>query len=266
MMGLIGEELRRFRSDGFLFPVRAYGLDQVEHYFSSFERYRSRVGGSLTGGWQFKPHLFLTWMDELIRLPSVLDVVESLIGPDILCWSSGFFVKPPRSQRHVGWHQDVKYWGFDRPDLVVTAWIALTDVTADSGPVEYIPKSHLLPVLPHVKTKDEGNTLYYRQKISSRVDERSAVQATMSAGEASVHHSKVVHRSKVNTSGRPRVGLAVRYVSSTVRGPAGESAMLVRGEPGAGFELEPRPTSDFDRASVELQRRVLARQSMNRPR
>lgn len=265
-MALTDDDLRRFRADGFLFPVRAVPSDRVEHYSLRYEEYRKRVGGAVTGPWKFKSHLFLTWMDELIRLPSVLDVVEGLIGPDILCWSSGFFVKPPRSRSHVGWHQDVRYWGFDSPDLVVTAWIAFSDVGPESGPVEYIPGSHVLPVLPHVKTRDEGNTLYYRQKISARLDESAAVTATMRAGEAAVHHSKVVHRSGVNVSAKPRVGLAVRYVSSKVRGPAGESASLVRGDPGSGFELEPRPTSDFDRRSVDLQRQILSRQSLNRPR
>ncbi len=265
-MGLDDEGLRGFREDGFVFPIVAYAPEMAPHYMSCFESFRIRVGGVLTGGWQFKPHLFLTWMDELVRLPSVLDSVEALIGPDILCWSSGFFIKPPRSREHVGWHQDTRYWGFDSPDLVVTAWIALTDVNADSGPVEYVPGSHTRPLLPHRRTGDRANTLYFHQQISSPVDESSAVVATMRAGEASIHHSKVIHRSRPNTSSLPRVGLAVRYVASGVRGPAGESASLVRGSPGRTFEIEPRPTSDFGRESVEFQRRVLKRQASNRPR
>ena len=61
-----------------------------------------------------KPHLLFTWLDELVRA-SRLDAVESLIGPDILGWASGFFTKEPHDPSFVSWHQDSPIGGSNRP-------------------------------------------------------------------------------------------------------------------------------------------------------
>ena len=52
-----------------------------------------------------------TWLADVIRHPVILDAVEDLIGPDILCWTTHWFVKEARSPQYVSWHQDSNYWG-----------------------------------------------------------------------------------------------------------------------------------------------------------
>jgi non-heme Fe2+,alpha-ketoglutarate-dependent halogenase len=79
-----------------------------------------------TGGLRNKPHLLLTWLDELVRHPGVLDAVEQVIGPNILVWGSSFFIKEPRNPSFVSWRQDFTYWGLEPPDIVTT-WVALSD-------------------------------------------------------------------------------------------------------------------------------------------
>ena len=69
-------------------------------------------------------------MNEVVRHPAILDTVESIIGPDILCWSSRFFIKAPGDGGFVSWHQDVTYWGIDVFENILTAWIALSPADA----------------------------------------------------------------------------------------------------------------------------------------
>ena len=85
------------------------------------------------GGLRSKSHLLLTWVDEIVRHPDVLDAVESIVGPDILVWGTSFFIKEPRNASFVSWHQDLTYWGLEPPDIV-TAWIALSESSPRTGP------------------------------------------------------------------------------------------------------------------------------------
>ena len=84
----------------------------------------------MQGAVRHKPHLLFTWLNELIRHPRILDAVEDIIGPDILCWGTSFFIKEARNPGYVSWHQDSTYWGLEPPDII-TAWVAFTD--SDSG-------------------------------------------------------------------------------------------------------------------------------------
>ena len=84
-----------------------------------------------------KVHLLFTWANELARHPTILDAVEDVIGPDILCWSTTFFTKEARSPSFVSWHQDATYWGLSTDD-VITAWVAFADAPVESGADEVL--------------------------------------------------------------------------------------------------------------------------------
>jgi ectoine hydroxylase-related dioxygenase (phytanoyl-CoA dioxygenase family) len=94
------------------------------------------------GALRTKSHLLLTWVDEIVRSPRVLDAVESIVGPDILVWGTSFFIKEPRNASFVSWHQDLTYWGLEPADIV-TAWIALSESTSQNGAMRVIPGTTL---------------------------------------------------------------------------------------------------------------------------
>ena len=58
----------------------------------------------------------------------ILDAVEDLIGPDILCRNTFFWVKESGTETFVSWYQDLNDWGLDTDDLS-TAWLALSPAT-----------------------------------------------------------------------------------------------------------------------------------------
>ena len=252
---------RQYAADGFYMPIEILTKQEALECRDSLEAFEAEHGGGLPEAYRFKTYLVWTWLDRLIRHPRILDAVESVIGPNIMCWSNDFFIKEPHDPGFVSWHQDATYWGLEPAD-VVTAWLGFTDSTKENGCVRVVPGSHLLGQVAHEDTFAENNLLSRGQEISVNVDEKDAVDLQLAAGEASLHHVRMFHASRPNTSSDRRIGVAFRYIPTYVKQTAGvrESAMLVRGEDDFGhFDLEPRPVADFDVASIAAHADATAR-------
>ena len=109
--GLSAEQVARYEADGFVFPIDALGADEAERYRRLYEEARRKGAELGIDAVDVKGHLVLRWMADLARDPRILDAVESVLGPDILCWTTNFFVKRPGDRTYVSWHQDATYWG-----------------------------------------------------------------------------------------------------------------------------------------------------------
>ena len=110
-MKLSKEAIEQYRNDGFYFPVRILDEEEAAGYRSRLEAFEAAQGGPIGGAFRNKSYLLFQWVDELMRNPEILNAVEDLIGPDILCWNTLFWVKEARSEAFVTWHQDLRYWG-----------------------------------------------------------------------------------------------------------------------------------------------------------
>jgi ectoine hydroxylase-related dioxygenase (phytanoyl-CoA dioxygenase family) len=250
-----------FQRDGYWFPVRVMSAADAAGYRARLEAYERAAGGPIGSNMRHKVHLLFTWAAELVRHPRILDAVEDLIGPDILCWTTNFFIKEPRDPAFVSWHQDSTYWGLD-PHDVVTAWVALSDAPVESGAMKFLPGSHGRAQIPHRETFHKDNLLTRGQEVAVEVDERQAIDVTLRAGEMSLHHIRLVHGSKPNTTGDRRIGLAIRYIPTYVRQTkVADSATLVRGtDRHHHFEAEPAPAADLDAAALAAHQRVMEKQ------
>lgn len=163
----------RYHRDGFLFPVQVLSPQQAARNRKRLEDYEVQAGHPLQGNMRHKTRLLFTWADELAHNPAILDPVADVIGPDILCWSTSFFIKEADHSGFVSWHQDSTYWGLD-PDDVITAWVALTDATPANGYMQLIPGSHRTEQLPHFDT-------FHRDNLPSRSQEIAIIiTSTMS--------------------------------------------------------------------------------------
>jgi len=260
-MSLSEEAVNQCRRDGFYFPVPVLSREEADHYRQCLESHEAKTGAPLQGNWRHKAHLLFTWADELVRHPRILDAVESVIGPDILCWTTNFFIKEAANPGFVSWHQDSTYWGLE-PDDVITAWVAFTDATPQNGYMQFIPGSHKVEQLPHVDTFHKDNLLSRGQEIAVDVDKSKAVGIALRAGEMSLHHIKLVHGSEPNRTNDRRIGLAIRYIPTYVRQTkVRDSAMLVRGvDKFHNFDYEPRPQADLDEAALAAHADSVARQ------
>jgi non-haem Fe2+, alpha-ketoglutarate-dependent halogenase len=253
-------QIEQYREEGFVSPVRVMSEAAAGEYRRRLEAFEATSGGPLGGDLRHKSHLLFTWLAELVRHDRILDAIEDLYGPDLLCWSTNFFIKEKANPAFVSWHQDSTYWGLSKPD-VVSAWIAFTSAHSGNGAMQVIPGSHKVDQIPHRDTFDKHNLLTRGQEVAVDVDESKAVTITLEPGEMSLHHVRLVHGSPPNTSDDRRIGFAIRYVPTSVSQIAGEdSATLVRGTDRFGhFELEPRPSRDLDPALVALHKRITER-------
>jgi non-haem Fe2+, alpha-ketoglutarate-dependent halogenase len=243
--------LRQYCDVGYYAPVPVLTRAEAGTVHRRLEAFEA-TGGGMQGAVRHKPHLLFTWLSELIRHPRILDAVEGIIGPDILCWGTSFFIKEARNPSYVSWHQDSTYWGLEPPDIV-TAWVAFTDSTAANGAMRVIPGSHKLDQVPHRDTFAAANLLSRGQEIMVDIDEHQAVMLQLAAGEMSLHHVRLIHGSDPNPSDDRRIGFAIRYIPTAVRQVAGshDSATLVRGEDRFGhFEHEQRPDADMSPAAL----------------
>ena len=259
--GLSASAVDQYRRDGYYAPIRVMSADRATHYRERLEAVEGELGGPLRGVYRVKPHLLFTWLAELVRHPAVLDAVEDVLGPDLLCWNSSFFTKEADSPGYVSWHQDATYWGLSEPD-VVTAWVAFTESTPRNGNMQVIPGSHRHQAT-HVDTFHPDNLLSRGQEIAVDVDECQAVDIVLQPGEMSLHHVLIVHGSRPNTSADRRIGYAIRYIPTRVRQVTGprDSATLVRGHDAFGhFDLEPPPVSDLDPQARALHAEISDRQ------
>ena len=250
-----------YRRDGYYSPVRVMPAAEAQGYRAALEAHEAKTGQPLQSNMRHKTHLLFTWADGLVHHPKVLDAVEDAIGPDILCWTTTFFIKEANSPGFVSWHQDSTYWGLD-PDEVITAWVAFTEVNEANGYMQVIPGSHKVDQLPHVDTFHKDNLLSRGQEIAVEVDVSKAVGLAMHAGEMSLHHIKLVHGSAANRTGDRRIGLAIRYIPTYVRQTKlRDSAMLVRGvDKYHHFDEEPRPVADLDEAALAAHADAVSRQ------
>lgn len=257
MKALSADAVKQYNETGYYAPVRAFGATQAAAYRERLEAFEAQHG-KLAGPLRMKSHLLFTWLDDLIRHPGILDAVEDVIGPDILCWGTSFFIKEPHNPSFVSWHQDSTYWGLDPADIV-TAWVALSESTVENGAMRVIPGTHTMAQAEHRDTFAPDNLLSRGQEIAVDVDEARAVPLTLHPGEMSLHHVRLVHGSDPNPSDRRRIGFAIRYLPTHVRQVVGttDSATLVRGTDRFGnFEPEQAPDADMSPSAVAFHARI----------
>lgn len=240
---LTDAQVSQYERDGYLAPLRVFSPEQAAQFRAELEAVEQAWGGPLTRPHTGKPHLLFPWAAELIRAPALLDAVEDLLGPDILAWESVLFIKEANTPSFISWHQDVTYWGLEPADIL-TAWVALSPSTPESGCMRVVPGSHTREVVPHIETYAPDNMLSRGQELSVEVKEEEAVDLVLQPGEMSLHNVRIFHGSLPNRSADRRIGLGIRYMSTATRqrSPLPDWACLVRGVDRFGhFRLEPVP-------------------------
>jgi hypothetical protein len=244
---LTDAQVAQYHRDGFLFPIDAFSPDEARGFRDRLEDFERRDGRRFGKGHNFKPHLLFPWVDALVRHPAVLDPVEDIIGPDIRLFHFTIWPKSPGEPAFVSWHQDATYFGLE-PAVHITAWVALTDVPVESGAVEVVPGSHTHGQLHHGQFADEANLLSRGQTLTADFDRGNTMFMTLKAGQMSLHHTHLIHRSGPNLSSDRRIGFGISYIptSATCRASVRQSAALVRGSDHYGhFDDEPRPVVDY---------------------
>ncbi|MGQ9809409.1 MAG: phytanoyl-CoA dioxygenase family protein [Armatimonadota bacterium] len=168
------------------------------------------------------------WADPVVaRLstsPMLGAMAARLTGASgIRLWHDQLLLKPPDTgaQGNVGWHQDYGYWQCAEPADMLTAWVALDDVTLENGCMQVVPGSHKWGLVPEGSffVQDLESLQAEMERQSGRRFELA--QCILPAGAVSFHHCLTIHGSGPNVSGRPRRSIVVHMMPDGTRYRAG---------------------------------------------
>ena len=248
---LSGNQIEAYERDGFVFPIPVMSGEEAASLGRRMER--ARAAGTLRGLGGTKSYLRFPWIHALATRPVLLDAVEDLIGPDIFLYHNTVWSKEGGAPDYVSWHQDNTYFGHE-PCEVLTAWVALTPATVESGCMEFLPGTHKLGQLPLQQAETGGaNMLSSGQTAEIGAAGAAPVPVELRPGEASIHHAFLVHGSRPNRAARRRTGISLIYHPLHLRqiGACRTSALLARGEDRFGhFDHERPPGSEGDAATI----------------
>jgi non-heme Fe2+,alpha-ketoglutarate-dependent halogenase len=244
-----------YRRDGYSFPHTALSGAELADCRDGLARYESWLGNPVNRGdwrWRSAAYAFLPWLDRLIRHPRILDAVEDLVGPDILVFTTTFFIKEANSPTFAAWHQDATYFGIE-PYEHVTAWVALTDATEEAGCMEVAPSRGAPRQMHHAALGLKDSINGGGQAIVEQFDERDTVMMAVPAGSFSLHHTLCSHRSAPNRASHRRVGIGISYIPAHCRitSSVRMRVPLVRGtNTGGNFDILPPPEAEFHPAAI----------------
>ncbi len=268
MKALTAEQVAAFHDNGFLYPISALTPDEVAYFLAGVERLEAELGCPVAEAdvkWRSHGYAHSPWFNELIRHPRILDAVEDVIGPDILVWTSTFFIKEPNSKTFAAWHQDGAFFGLE-PHEQVCAWVALTDASREAGCMEMLSSKGQPRMYRHAAMGLKNSINRAGQTIVEPFDKRKPTAMALKAGEFSLHHELAVHRSAPNHASHRRVGIGLNYVPPHIRvnSPVRLKAMLVRGHDRYGnFELVEPPRAERDAAALAVHREISDRYREN---
>lgn len=253
-MKLTPQEVEQFQHDGYLkIPHRLIENDRLamlrKHYDALFAQKRGTTGEGLrnlavvgeseqdedTDCSEEMLQIMEMWRFDavyrkLLYHEPLLDIAESLIGPDIQLFHDQALYKPAYHGGKVPWHQDNGYWRCNPPDLV-SIWMALDDADEENGCMNVIPGSHLESAAGHNRARSEKGDL--PALLEAEVDEARAVPVSVKAGYAVVHHCLMLHQTNPNRSDRDRRAMVIHYMPSGTRNAKEEvmaDRLLLRGE------------------------------------
>ncbi|MEO3415429.1 phytanoyl-CoA dioxygenase family protein [Roseovarius sp. CAU 1744] len=266
---LNSDQTARYWRDGFLFPIDIFTAKEAAAHRAELEEIERDWQSAdlplpLNTYKRVNAQCVLPMAARLAQDRRVLDAVEGVLGPNLMIWSAEFFIKEPRTTHVVGMHQDLTYWGLGETSDQVTAWIALSPATVESGCMDFVKGSHTNPILPHNDTFSDNNLLSRGQEIAVDVAEEDKTHITLQPGQMSLHHGLTIHGSGPNRSDDRRIGFAIRYLNPDARQQVADRdfAMMARGVDTSGnFIHYMPPTDNFSPASLELYGKIRAEQA-----
>ena len=244
-------QIGSFHEHGFLPGIDVFAENDCDAFRSRVEAFEQTRPEAVGWAFDIKTNLLFDWVHDLSRDPRLLDLIEDLIGPDVLLANSIFRIKEPGSTTSYGWHQDAARIRVE-PGFVL-AFVAISEATPDNGCLRVIPGTH------H-EVRPFSLVGYANRQVARvrEVDEGGAVDMVLAKGPVGLLHCNTVHGSGPNRSSGRRIGLVNDYTPPFARQSRGMgSGQLVRGTDRWGhFGAEPVPAGACTGADVLARRRI----------
>ncbi len=235
-------QIQHYKERGFLVPPYQLSASMLAEMRAAFDQLLAR-NPDLRSDVLLQPHMEIPaaqgvrgskeWV-KFARNTEILDIVEQLMGGDLILWGMTVFGKPAKLGKATPWHQDGDVYPV-HPLETLTVWIALDDATPENGCMQFIPGSHKHRRIFSRHVEDDQNLTVNLACDSEYFDPSTAVNLEIKAGQISLHDIYMVHRSTANTSAQRRAAVVMRIMPATSYfdhyGPFGE-------EPGGGHVHE----------------------------
>jgi phytanoyl-CoA hydroxylase len=150
--------------------------------------------------------VFTRWLTH----PSLVAPLGRLLGARIvapLAHHNCIMTKHPRFSSETHWHQDIRYWAYQRPELV-SAWLALGRETVENGCLYVIPGTHRMDLARH----RFDDALFFRSDLAENaalINTKIAVE--LEPGDALLFHCKSLHAAGRNTTERPKYSVVFTF-------------------------------------------------------
>ena len=236
-------QVDQYNRFGFVQPFDIFGQEEVRRIRTYVDRLMADMGADGAYGINcYQARLAGLW--DIVTDARILDHVEDIIGPDILCWATAILSKKPHDPKRVPWHQDASFWSLS-PARTVTVWLAVDDADEENAAMRFIPGSHDRGALKVGEARGES---VFHIETKGAADMGRPFTNALRAGQISLHADMLVHGSRPNASSRRRCGLTMRYCPPSVRitdpdWAEGVEAILCRGS-AADWKVHPRPEND----------------------
>lgn len=229
--GFGSSELDCFARDGFIIvrglanqplcdEMRSVAMEHLERRIAPFEletdlHYPGAPDSSTTEGGetirrlhqaQSRHPVFLRWLN----MPDLVTRLHQLLGSDVimpLAHHNCIMTKQPRFSSDTGWHRDIRYWSFERPELV-TAWLALGPETPENGGLQVVPGSHCM----HFDTAYLDDASFLRTDIQESLAlTRTRRNAELQSGDVLFFHCRSLHRANRNHTGSTKLSVVFTF-------------------------------------------------------
>jgi ectoine hydroxylase-related dioxygenase (phytanoyl-CoA dioxygenase family) len=220
--GLTTEQLDEYHEGGYLiYADPVFSAEKFTALRQHAEDCYTRAAASASG----KPHQLIDcphWWDpsmfKWVFSDELLDIAESLVGPDIGVFACHFLRKSPGVGKRVPWHEDSAYWkSLLEPMEVASITVALEPAGVDNGCMRVIRGSHHNGYSDYEPVEDPEENVFGVEIRPEGIDESQAVDLTLKPNQASIHDAKIIHSSNPNTGTRERFAFTVRYFPAHVK-------------------------------------------------
>jgi ectoine hydroxylase-related dioxygenase (phytanoyl-CoA dioxygenase family) len=212
------DQVEMYRREGYLIVTEPiFPEEKFQRLKAHFETKLDRLPPEVRPEEMDVPHFTDPALFEWLLADEVLDLVEPILGPDIVLWSSHFICKPRGNGKRVPWHEDSAYWkGSLDPMEVVTVWLAIDPSTTTNGCMYVVPRTQDNGYSEYVPV-DSSQNVFGTEITPSKMRDKLAVPCELQPNQASLHDGKLIHGSPANTSSIRRCGYTMRYMPACAR-------------------------------------------------
>ncbi len=158
--------------------------------------------------------------------PALAVPLRQLLGPRVLLSQAHhncIMTKHPRHSSATGWHRDVRYWSFERSQLV-SVWLALGVETPENGCLKVLPGTHTMDFAP--AQLDEAQFLRTDVADNAALLE-TAVNVELQPGDVLFFHCRLFHAAGANRTDDTKYSAVFTYHAADNRPlPGTRSALL----------------------------------------